>query len=135
MDSKYKLSESIMYSCRYHAVWCTKYRRKVLENEVGIRLAELVKLVCEERGILLIGIEYVPDYVHLRLEVDPRYGIHKAVKAIKRKTSGALREEFPSLRTRIPTLWTNSYFVSTADEVPVEDIACYVCSQKTSQRN
>lgn len=95
MDSKYKLSENIMHSCRYHVVWCTKYRRKVLKNEVGIRLTELLKLVCEERGILLMEIEYVPDYVHLHLEVDPRYGIHKAVKAIKRKTSGVFREEFP----------------------------------------
>lgn len=135
MDSKYKLSKSIMYSCRYHVVWCTKYRRKVLEGEVGIRFVELVEFVCKERGILLIGIEYVSDHVHLRLEVDPRYGIHRAVKAIKGKTSGALREEFPSLRTRVPTLWTNSYFVSTASEVPLEDIACYVRIQKTSQRD
>lgn len=124
-----------MYLCRYHVVWCTKYRRKVLENEVGERFVELVKSVCEECGILLIGIEYVPNYVHLRLEVDPRYGIHKAVKAIKRKTYGALRQEFPSLRTRMPTLWTNSYFVSTASEAPLEDIAHYVSIQKKSQRN
>lgn len=134
MDDKYRLSEDIMYSCRYHVVWCTKYRRKVLEDKVGKRFVELVKLICEERGIELMGIEYVPDHVHLRLEVDPRYGIHKAIKAIKGKTSGMLRDEFPSLRTRMPTLWTNSYFVSTSNEIPLEDIVHYVHLQKTSQR-
>ena len=134
MNDKYRLSEDIMYSCRYHVVWCTKYRRKVLDDEVGKRFVELVKLVCEEREIELMGIEYVPDHVHLRLEVDPRYGIHKAIKAIKRKTSGMLRDEFPSLRTRMPTLWTNSYFVSTSNEIPLEDIVHYVHLQKTSQR-
>ena len=124
-----------MYLCRYHVVWCTKYRRKVLDRKVGERLVELVESVCQERGIVLMYIEYVPEYVHLCLEVDPQYGIHRAVKAIKGKTAGTLREEFPSLRTRMPTLWTNSYFVSTDSEVPAEDIARYVGVQKTSQRN
>lgn len=134
MDDKYRFSKNIMYSCRYHVVWCTKYRRKVLEGEVGKRLVELVESACREHGVVLICMEYVPDYVYLCLEVDPQYGIHRAVKAIKGKTSGVLREEFPSLRTRMPTLWTNSYFVSTDGDVPVEEIARYVSIQKTSQR-
>lgn len=135
MNSNYKLSKDIMYLCRYHVVWCTKYRRKVLEGEVGKRLIEVVKAACEEYGIMIMSIRYAPDHVYLHLEVNPRYGIHKAIKAVKGKSSRVLREEFSSLRTRMPTLWTNSYFVSTTDDIPLDDIASYICIQKTSQRH
>lgn len=135
MDSKYNFSKNIMYLCRYHVVWCTKYRRKVLEGEVGERLMEVVKSICEEYGIVIMNIRYAPDHVYLHLEVNPQYGIHKAIKTIKGKSSRVLREEFSSLRTRMPTLWTNSYFVSTLNEEPLEDIVSYICIQKKSQRN
>lgn len=58
-------------------------------------------------------LETMPDYVHLLVEVDPQYGVHKLVKAIKGRTSRVLREEFPWLKTRLPTLWTNAYLVTT----------------------
>ncbi len=78
--------------------------------------------------------EIMPDHVHLLVEVDPQFGIHRAVKHIKGKTSFALRSEFPTLKTKIPTLWTNSYFVSTVGGAPLEIIKQYIQSQETSQR-
>lgn len=68
------------------------------------------------------------------MEGDPQFGIHKAVKSLKGYTSRILREEFPYLRTKIPTLWTNSYFVSTVGGAPLEVIKQYIENQKTSQR-
>lgn len=76
----------------------------------------------------------MPDHVHILLEVDPQFGIHKAVKSLKGYTSKMLRQEFSFLQTKMPTLWTNSYFVSTVGGAPREVIKQYIENQKTSQR-
>ena len=134
METKYKSNNNIVYSCKYHVVWCPKYRRKVLVRDVERRLKELIIQICAERQIEIIELETMPDHVHLLCEVDPKYGIHKAVKEIKGTTSRFLRQEFKHLTTKLPTLWTNSYFVSTVGGAPLEVIKQYVENQKTSQR-
>ena len=126
----YKCNNNITYSCKYHVIWCSKYRRKVLVEEVGQRLKELIVGVASELRVDIIEMEIMPDHVHLLLEVDPQFGIHRAVKNIKVKTSRILRAEFISLRTRLPSLWTNSYFVATVGEAPLEVIKQYIESQK-----
>ena len=127
---KYKYNENIVYSCKYHVVWCPKYRRKVLINGVDKRLKELILEVCENLNIELIEMEIMPDHVHLLIEVDPQFGIHKAVKRIKGYSSKILREEFSWLKSRLPTLWTNSYFVSTVGGAPLSAIKKYIENQK-----
>ena len=131
---KYKSNNNIVYSCRYHVVWCPKYRRKVLISDVKTRLKGLVKQICQENQFDLLEMEVMPDYIYLLLEVDPQFGIHKAVKLIKGTTSRILRSEFKHLTTKLPTLWTNSYFVSTVGSTPLSAIKQYIESQKTSQR-
>ena len=131
---EYKSKNDVVYSCKYHVVWCPKYRRKVLRGQVEARLKDVVKEQSQSIGVDIIEMEVMPDHVHLLLEVDPQYGIHKAVKQIKGYSSFVLRNEFPELKTKIPTLWTNSYFVSTAGRAPLEEIKKYIESQKTSQR-
>ena len=131
---EYKSNNNVVYSCKYHIVWCPKYRRKVLVNGVDTRLKELILQVCQEIQVEIIEMEIMPDHVHLLLEVDPQFGIHKAVKTIKGRTSRVLRQEFPQLKTKLPTLWTNSYFVSTVGGAPLEIIKKYIEGQKRSQR-
>ena len=131
---EYKSNNNIVYSCKYHVVFCPKYRRKVLVGEIETRFKELVQEICTEFNIDLLEMEVMPDHVHLLLEVDPQFGIHKAIKTIKGKTSRILRSEFKSLTTGIPSLWTNSYFVSTVGGAPLSIIKQYIESQKTSQR-
>lgn len=131
---KYKSNNNIVYSCRYHVVWCPKYRRKVLISDVKTRLKCLVKQICQENQFDLLEMEVMPDHIYLLLEVDPQFGIHKAVKLIKGTTSRILRSEFKHLTTKLPTLWTNSYFVSTVGSTPLSAIKQYIESQKTSQR-
>lgn len=126
----YKCNNNITYSCKYHVIWCSKYRRKVLVEEVGQRLKELIVGVASELRVDIIEMEIMPDHVHLLLEVDPQFGIHRAVKNIKGKTSRILRAEFISLRTRLPSLWTNSYFVATVGGAPLEVVKQYIESQK-----
>ena len=133
-NMKYKSNHNVVYSCKYHIVWCPKYRRKVLVNGVADRLNELIREVCKEIQVEIIEMEIMPDHIHLLLEVDPQFGVHKAVKKIKGRTSRILRQEFDFLRTKLPTLWTNSYFVSTVGGAPLEIIKQYIENQKTSQR-
>lgn len=131
---EYKSNRNIVYSCKYHVVWCPKYRRKVLVNGVDSRLKELIIEICQEIQVEIIEMEVMPDHIHLLIEVDPQFGINKAIKLIKGRTSRILRQEFPYLKTKLPTLWTNSYFVSTVGGAPLNVIKEYVESQKTSQR-
>jgi len=88
--------------------------------------------VCAEHDVEIIEIECDQDHVHILLDVDPQYGVHRAVKNIKSRTSRLLRQEFPSLRTRVPTLWTNSYFVSSVGGAPLAQIKKYIQDQKVS---
>lgn len=111
-----------------------KYRRKVLTNGVDVRLKELLQEYATNMSVDIQEMEIMPDHVHILMEVDPQFGIHKAVKSLKGYTSKVLRQEFPYLRTKMPTLWTNSYFVSTVGGAPLEVIKQYIENQKTSQR-
>jgi len=127
---KHKTNNNICYSCKYHIIWCPKYRRKVLVNGVDTRLKELILQVADEHYAENIELEIMPDHVHILLEVDPQYGIHKFVKQMKGRSSRILRQEFPWLRSRLPTLWTNSYFVSTVGGAPLAVIKQYIENQK-----
>lgn len=127
---EYKANNNVVYSCKYHVVWCPKYRRKVLTDDIEQRLKELVYETAAEVGADVIEMEVMPDHVHLLMEVDPQFGLHRAVKAIKGKTSRVLRSEFATLRSRLPSLWTNSYFVSTVGGAPLSAIKQYIENQK-----
>lgn len=126
----YKSKNKVVYSCKYHVVWCSKYRRKILTDGIDTRLKELIQSICAEIDAEIFELEVEPDHVHLLLEVDPQYGINKAVRHIKGTTSHILRSEFPSLRSRLPALWTTAYFVSTVGNTPLSEIRQYIEDQK-----
>ena len=126
----YKSNLNVVYSCKYHVVWCSKYRRKVLNPTIAARLKEIIQQVIEEKRAELIELEVMSEHVHLLTEVDPQFGIHKLVKLIKGRTSRLLRQEFPELKRRLPTLWTNSYFVLTVGGAPLAIIKQYIENQK-----
>lgn len=130
----YKSNNNVVYSCKYHVVFCPKYRRKILNDSIAVRLKELIHQCANNAGFEIMELEVMPDHVHILMEVDPQYGINKAVRHIKGCTSHALRQEFPELRSKLPTLWTNSYFVSTVGGAPLSVIKQYIENQKTSQR-
>jgi len=129
-DVSYKSNRNVTYSCKYHVVWCPKYRRRVLVNEVEARLKEIIRQTVTEFRADLIEMEVMPDHVHLLVEVDPQFGIHKLVKLIKGRSSRLMRQEFPTLKSRLPSLWTNSYFVSTVGGAPLEIVKQYIEQQK-----
>ncbi|MGN9767349.1 IS200/IS605 family transposase [Micromonospora sp. SD12] len=130
MSVTLRSNSNVVFQCAFHVVWCSKYRRGVLDGQIEKRLKQLIREVVEEKGAWLAALEVMPDHVHLLVEVDPQYGVHKLVKAIKARTSRVLREEFASLRSRLPTLWTNSYFVATTGGDPLAAVQRYVEQQK-----
>ena len=126
----FRSNNNVVFSCKYHVIWCPKYRRKVLMDSIEVRLENIINDTCKELGVIIIELEIMPDHVHLLVEVDPQLGIHKLVKRIKGRSSRILRQEFSSLRSRLPTLWTNSYFVSTVGGAPLSVIKRYIENQK-----
>lgn len=111
-------------------VFCPKYRRTVLtpplDERLKVILAEQIDRWRQER----IEMEVMPDHVHLLVGCDPQCGIHRLVKLLKGYSSHALRTEFPALKRRLPSLWTNSYFVSTVGGVTLEPLKRCVENQK-----
>ena len=105
----------------------------MLVGEVESRLKELITEISIELQADLIEVETDKDHVYLLVEVDPQYGINNYVRRLKGKTSRILRDEFPFLRKRLPTLWTNSYFVSTVGGAPLEVVKQYIENQQLSE--
>jgi putative transposase len=125
-------NNNVVYRCTYHVVWCPKYRRPVIAGEVDTRLQQIIRDVCAERDAPIAELETMPDHVHLLVTVDPQYGIHRLVKQVKGRSSRLLRQEFPQLRRRLPTLWTNSYFVATVGGATLEAVNRYVENQRNA---
>jgi putative transposase len=125
-----KTQNTIAYNCHYHVVFCPKYRRKVLVNGVDERLKTILIETIEKWGQELVEMEVMPDHVHLLVGCDPQFGIHRLVKYLKGTSSRSLRQEFPQLKRRLPSLWTNAYFCATVGGVTLETLKRYVEGQK-----
>lgn len=133
-NRRYKSNNNILYSCKYHIIFCPKYRRNVLVDDVASRFKEIAGEVAASLGFEIESIEVMPDHVHLLVDCDPQFGIHRCVKRLKGASSKLLREEFPELKKRIPTLWTNSYFCVSVGGAPLSVIKQYIENQKRSER-
>jgi REP-associated tyrosine transposase len=126
----YKSNRNVYYSCKYHVVWCPKYRRKVLIGGIAARLKQIIFEVCQEHQAEILSLEILPDHAHLLVECDPQFGIHRLVRLMKGRSSRFLRQEFPVLQRKLPTLWTNSYFVSSVGGAPLSVMKQYIENQK-----
>ena len=127
---EYEHSRNQVYLLNYHLVWCPKRRRPVLTSAVAQRLKQIFAQVAEEKRVKILALEVQPDHLHLFVSCYPQIVVHKLVKAFKGRSSNILRKEFPSL-LRLPSLWTNSYFASTAGNVSSETIRKYIEAQST----
>lgn len=124
----YKRSQHQVFLINYHFVWCPKRRKKVLVGKIAERLKELIEQIAKELGIEVLALEVMPDHLHLFVNSYPQLSLPHLVKAIKGRTSHDLREEFPELQ-RLPSLWTHSYFVSTAGNISADSIKKYIEEQ------
>jgi len=125
---EYKHSRNQVFLINYHLVWCPKRRKKVLVNKIAKRLKEIFNQVAKDKDIDILTLEVMPDHLHLFVSCQPQMTIHKLVKAFKGRSSNILRKEFPEL-LKLPSLWTNSYFVSTAGNISNKTIQRYIENQ------
>ena len=119
-------------SLHYHFVWCPKYRRKVLTGPIAARLEELLRGKANELGVEIQALEVLPDHVHLFVAAAPTEAPQYLANQFKGSTSRVLREEFPGLKSRLPSLWSRSYYVGSAGHVSYDTIQKYIEQQKRS---
>lgn len=131
MEYSYKYTKTTVSLINYHFVFCPRYRRKIfLIKGLEERFKELTLAECKKQNIEVLALECHIDHVHIFVSVLPNNTIPMIMKNIKAATSHVLREEFPTLGA-MPSLWTRSYFVSTAGNVSSKTIQWYVNTQKT----
>ena len=105
-NDKYTHKNGIVYLNQYHVIFCPKYRRKVLVGDIEKDLKEILYEVAKENDVEIKALEIMPDHVHMFISFDPRQHIQKLIQAFKGKSSRILREKYPSLKSRLPSLWT-----------------------------
>ena len=131
METNYRRTHTTVSLINYHFVFCPRYRRKIfLRNDVEIRFKQLVLEICEELDINMIALACDKDHTYMYLNAPPTLSPADIMAKIKGVTSKQLREEFSHL-CHLPSLWTRSYFVSTAGKISSETIKRYVEQQKT----
>lgn len=125
---EYKHSKHHVYLLNYHLIWCPKRRKKVLVNKIKDRLKQIIETKANDLNIEIIALEIMPDHIHLFVSSNPLVPVHKIIKEFKGVSSRILRQEFPYL-LKLPSLWTHSYFCSTAGNVSSETIKKYIEEQ------
>lgn len=131
MGQTYRHSNTTVSLLNYHFVWCVRRRRKILDGGLDDRLKVLIEEAVAEIGCQVIALETDKDHVHLFVNSLPTLAPYQIMHKVKGHTSHALRKEYPWLKQKLPSLWTRSYFVSTAGSVSGDTIKRYVEQQKT----
>lgn len=126
--SDYWTNHGSKHKLLMHIIWCPKYRRKVLTGEIACRLQEILQQVADKHGWEIHNLEVMPDHVHLLIQYPPNVSASYVANQLKGTSSHHLRKEFKSLTTRLPTLWSRSYFVSSVG-IDEEIIKKYIDTQ------
>jgi len=129
--NKYTRKNTIVYLNQYHVIFCPKYRRRVLIGKIAEDLKNIFQEVADEQEIEIKALEIMPDHIHMFISFDPRKHIHKIIKAFKGRSSKILRDKYPKLKSRIPSLWTRSYFCCTVGYISEDVVQKYIENQKT----
>ena len=129
MGDRYAKNAAVVFSLKHHIV-CPKYPRSVLTHPIDARLKALFAAIAAEHGMTLHAVEVMPDHVQLFVASDPTLCVAGIVNRLKGRTSRVWRQEFPSLRSRLPTLWRRSDFAATVGAVSEKTIRDYIEAQK-----
>ena len=130
--SKLVYGRGYVYLIKYHIVWCTKYRHKVLVDEIDDKLKEIIEGIAKDNNFTIEEMETDLDHVHLLISCSPQHYIPNLAKALKGVSARLLFKEFPELKNKLwgGHLWNPSYFVATVSENTEEQIREYIKSQK-----
>jgi len=127
---EYQRDEHRLHLIVYHLVWIPKRRRPILVGSVAEDCRALIQRKCEQRGWTILSLTVQPDHIHMFVRAWPEVSAAEVVKECKGLTSHELRAKYPDLKRKLPSLWTRSYFASTASNVSSETIQRYIDSQK-----
>lgn len=130
MKQRWKSSAKAKFNIAYHLIWCPKYRRKVLVNGIDVRLKELLIEKAKDMNIVIENMEVMPDHVHLFVKCNPTDNPQQIVGQFKGYASRYLRLEFPKLKSRLPCLWTRSYYCESVGHISEATIKKYIDEQK-----
>jgi len=130
MTDRWKKSNKAIYNLGYHLIWCPKYRRKVLVDDVAERISKLLPEIASSIDCCIETMEIMPDHIHIFIKCSPIHSPHFIVQQLKGRSSHTLRQEFPYLKTRLPTLWTRSYFAESVGCISEEVVKKYIEKQK-----
>ena len=135
MIQNYRKTSHTTYDCKYHIVWITKYRKKVLSDQVGIRVRELVIEVCKRNNVEILRGHVSRDHVHLFVSVPPHLAVSKLVQYLKGKSSYKLMQENKQLSKLFwgRHVWARGYFVSTSGNITDEVILEYIKNQDDNE--
>ena len=129
-NKEYEVKNHITYSCQYHVVFCPKYGRNVLVGSIKEKLEELILEKQDEYKYRVLAQDIMPDSVHLYIDIYPPIGVFTTVNKIKGYTSRMLRELFPELKKRLPTMWNINKLISSAGDVSLIEIRDFIENQK-----
>lgn len=130
MNSRWTHSNTTVFNIGYHIIWCPKYRRKVLVDGIDIRLKDILIEKAIAIGCEITIQEIMPDHVHIFVKANPTLAPHYIVQQLKGYSSRILRKEFPKLKSRLPTLWTRSYYCESIGHISEETVKKYIENQK-----
>ena len=129
--SEYQKGAHTVYDIKYHVVWITKYRYKVLEGEIATRTRDLIRKICQYRNLAILQGHVGKDHVHLLISAPPDMSVSKIVQYLKGTSSRQLQQEFPQLQKRYwgRHLWAQGYFCATTGNITDELIKKYIENQ------
>lgn len=127
---RWKRNNTCVYNLGFHIIWCPKYRRSVLKDGVDKLLKTLLLEKAEQREWTIEQMEVMSDHVHLFIRISPTDSIAYVVAQLKGYTSHGIRQRFPELWKRLPSLWTRSYYVESCGSMSEEKIKKYIENQK-----
>ena len=133
MADRYNYNSHCVYNLGYHIIWCTKYRRKLLQWGIDERLKILLVEKAATLGCHIEKMEVMPDHVHIFIKTPPTISLDKLVKGLKGYTANILRHERPWLRN-LPCLWSRSYYVESIGHISEETVRRYIEDQKETAK-
>ena len=130
MLNKYNRTEHLVYNCKYHVIFCPKYRRKIFVDGLDTKLKNIFYDIAEAHKFVIESIEVMPDHIHMIISCNPRFGIMNCVRALKRQSVKRVLEAAPGLVHVLPCIWTRSAFIASVGSVSLDIVKEYINTQK-----
>lgn len=130
VSKRWTHSNKSVYNVAYHLIWCPKYRRKVLVGDIANELENVFHTKAAEIDVVIESLEIMPDHVHLFVKASPTAAPHWIVQQLKGYSARTMRDRFPELKSKIPSLWTRSYYCESVGHISEDTIKKYIAEQK-----